>query len=65
MLATASVPFCLESAMEQGHHITIQDAAFRAAFIDGDYARAYYLYALAKESDPDTAGFNIVDACRD
>jgi hypothetical protein len=59
MLGTASVLFCLESAMEQGHHITIQDAAFRAAFIDGDYARAYYLYALAKESDPDTAAIRL------
>ena len=29
--------------------------AFRAAFIDGDYARAWYLYALLEDSDPDIA----------
>jgi hypothetical protein len=59
MLATASVPFCLESAIEEGHHNTIQDSAFRAAFIDGDYTRAYYLYALAEEPDPDTAAIRL------
>ena len=46
---------CLESAIEQGHRDAIMAGAFRAAFIDGDYARAWYLYALLEDSDPDIA----------
>ncbi len=46
---------CLERAIEQGHRDAILDGALRAAFIDGDYARAWYLYALLEESDPDIA----------
>ncbi len=46
---------CLESAIEQGHRDAIISGAFRAAFIDGNYARAWYLYTLLEESDPDIA----------
>ncbi|MFN8466715.1 MAG: hypothetical protein U0X20_14245 [Caldilineaceae bacterium] len=46
---------CLESAIEQGHRDAIIAGAFRAAFIDGDYARAWYLYALLDDSDPKMA----------
>jgi dienelactone hydrolase len=46
---------CLEDAIAQGHRSAILDGAFRAAYIDFDYPRAWYLYALLEESDPDLA----------
>jgi dienelactone hydrolase len=46
---------CLEGAIKQGHRQAILDGAFRAAFVDGDYARAWYLYALLEDADPQAA----------
>jgi hypothetical protein len=46
---------CLEGAIEQGHRSAIIAGAFRAAYIDFDYPRAWYLYALLEDSDPDIA----------
>ena len=46
---------CLNTAIDQGHRTAIIDGAFRAAYIDFDYPRAWYLYALLEESDPDIA----------
>ncbi len=46
---------CLEDAINQGHRSAIMDGAFRAAFIDGDYQRGFYLYALLEDADPQLA----------
>jgi hypothetical protein len=46
---------CLEDAIAQGHRSALISGAFRAAFIEFDYPRAWYLYALLEESDPDIA----------
>jgi hypothetical protein len=46
---------CLESAIEQGHRSAIIDGAFRAAYIDFDYPRAWYLYALLEDAEPEIA----------
>jgi len=43
---------CLQQAIEQGHRNAIVAGAFRAAFIDKDVPRGFYLYALLTESDP-------------
>jgi hypothetical protein len=45
----------LESAIEQGHRGAIISGAFRAAYIDFDYPRAWYLYALLEDTDPQIA----------
>ena len=47
---------CLDDAVRQGHRSAISNAAFRAAFIDQDYARGFYLYALLEDADPQLAG---------
>jgi len=46
---------CLEDAIAQGHREAIIAGAFRAAFIEQDYATAFFLYALLEESDPELA----------
>jgi dienelactone hydrolase len=46
---------CLEDAIKQGHRSAIVHGAFRAAFIDQDYATAFYLFALLEEADPELA----------
>ncbi len=52
-LAEATV--CLDAAIEQGHQDAIRAGAFQAAFLDKDYARGFYLYALLEEADPEMA----------
>jgi dienelactone hydrolase len=46
---------CLNDAIEQGHRVAIQSGAFRAAYIDFDYPRAWFLYALLEDADPQVA----------
>ncbi len=46
---------CLEDAIAQGHREAIIAGAFRAAYIEQDYATAFLLYALLEESDPELA----------
>lgn len=46
---------CLQDAIEQGHRSAIADGAFRAAYIQHDYATAFYLYALLEDADPELA----------
>jgi hypothetical protein len=46
---------CLEDAIAQGHRSAIHNGAFRAAFVDGNYARGFFLYALLQEADPSLA----------
>lgn len=46
---------CLDDAVRQGHSSAIRHAAFRAAFIDLDHARGFYLYALLEDANPQQA----------
>ncbi len=46
---------CLEEAIRQGHRTAIINGAFRAAFIEQDYRRGFFLYALFEETEPDYA----------
>jgi hypothetical protein len=46
---------CLEEAIHQGHRTAIINGAFRAAFIEQDYLRAFVLYALFEGSAPNYA----------
>ncbi|MFZ1769599.1 MAG: hypothetical protein WAU00_10400, partial [Caldilinea sp.] len=46
---------CLEDAIRQGHRSAISNGAFRAAFIEQDYQRGFFLYALFEETEPDFA----------
>ncbi len=42
---------CLEDAIRQGH----RDAIIHGAFIEQDYATAFFLYALLEDTEPDIA----------
>ena len=46
---------CLEDAIRQGHRSAIINGAFRATFIEQDYQRGFFLYALFEETEPDFA----------
>ena len=46
---------CLHSAIEQGHREAIRAGAIRATKREKNFGRAYYLYALMQEVDPEFA----------
>ena len=46
---------CLDDAIRQGHRKAIIDGAFRAAFMEQDYKKGYYLYALLADTEPQYA----------
>ena len=46
---------CLDDAIRQGHRSAIINGAFRAAFIEQDYATGFFLYALFEGTEPEFA----------